>query len=446
MLLRLSRRPCASSQRRKVDAGQHGDCAPWAERFDLNNQPSDYAIARKEPIITFPRGKSHIDHILTSTFKLKCKNIVDTADELIHNKSDHVPLVVDFSCRDIRLPPSYTPKPERHIDIPPGDNKLADKYRQWMEDPNCPRHPPPTASTQDFANYLDDLVAYAVSGAALATLPFRKKKFFHGWSPQLMANIYHMQFLMGLKRQIDRWHDTRGWTPSEWITTALLRLHDRIRSTQKDTKLAPDTSTLTIDGFQISDWTQERTITKLTEIFEYHRSVVKRRLHVNSRLQDRVIISDYTKHNMTLYHEKKYKKLLSAIFGRYRKAITEISQADGSITLDPIVIHDTIEDHIRSIHHLNTATIRNTDWIAGINGLDFLTGNEQVPEHLRNRIAKAFSKHKNNQELHCKMTESLHASITFDEFTAEIRSRPNGKSGGLSGFTSNMLKAMPMET
>ncbi len=34
----------------------------------------------------------------------------------------------------------------------------------------------------------------------------------------------------------------------------------------------------------------------------------------------------------------------------------------------------------------------------------------------------------------------------FDEFIAQIRSRPNGKSGGLSSFTINMLKSMPIDT
>jgi hypothetical protein len=429
----------------QIDTGQHGDCAPWAMRFDLTNQPSDYAMARKEPIVTFPRGKSHIDHILTSNYKLRCTNIVDTSDEIAFDKSDHLPLVVDFKCHNIRTPPSYTPTPERHIDITPGDSKLAEKYGQWMKDPNCPQHPPRSATPEELANYLDDLVAYAVSGAALATLPFRKKKFFHGWSPQLMSNIYHMQFLMGLKRQIDRWSDTRGWSPHEWIETALYRLHDRIRSTQKDTKLPPDTSSLAIDGFQINDWKREQSLSRFLQIFEHHRLIVKKRLHADSRMQDRMIISDYTKQNMKLYHEKKYKRMLSAIFGKYRKAITEITQDDGSVTLDPIIIHDTIEAYIRSIHHLNTSIDRNTDWIAGINGRDFLAGNEQVPQRLRDTIAKSFSKHKDNHELHSEMTASLRASITFDEFTAEIRSRPSGKSGGISGFTINMLKALPIE-
>ena len=165
----------------KVDQGQHGDCSQWAERFELNNQPYEHAKARGEVIITHPRGRSYIDHILLSNYKLVCTNIFGTTDELIHDRSDHVSLVADFNCHNIRTPPPYTPTPERHIDIPAGDNKLAEKYGEWMKDPNCPQHPSPSASPLELANYLDDLVAYAVSGAALATLPFRKKKFFHGW-------------------------------------------------------------------------------------------------------------------------------------------------------------------------------------------------------------------------------------------------------------------------
>ena len=132
----------------KADVGQHGDCSHWAERFDLNNQPSEYAAAHGEVIITHPRGRSHIDHILTSNYKLRCTNIVDTTDDLVYDKSDHVPLVVDFKCHNIRTTTSYTPTPERHIDISAGDNKLAEKYGQWMKDPNGPQHPPSPASPE----------------------------------------------------------------------------------------------------------------------------------------------------------------------------------------------------------------------------------------------------------------------------------------------------------
>ena len=41
----------------KTDQGQHGDCAPWAERFELNNQPFEHAKKRGEALITHPRGK-----------------------------------------------------------------------------------------------------------------------------------------------------------------------------------------------------------------------------------------------------------------------------------------------------------------------------------------------------------------------------------------------------
>ncbi len=104
-----------------LNAGQKADSAPCAEQFELNNQLSDYANSRGEVIIiTQPRGQSHIDHILTSKYKLKCSKNVDTTDELIHDKSDHVPLVADFSCHNIWKPPSNTPTPEHHIDISVG--------------------------------------------------------------------------------------------------------------------------------------------------------------------------------------------------------------------------------------------------------------------------------------------------------------------------------------
>ncbi len=65
---------------------------------------------------------------------------------IAYDKSDHLPLVADFRCHDIRTQPGYTPTPERYIDI--------------------------SASPAEFANYLDDIISYTVSGAALAMQPF----------------------------------------------------------------------------------------------------------------------------------------------------------------------------------------------------------------------------------------------------------------------------------
>ena len=233
--------------------------------------------------------------------KLLCTKIISTDDDIAHDISDHYPLIVDFACNNIRSKPPYVPIPEQHVDLKIGKNISNEKFEKWMQDSNCPRHPGPDSSSEAIANYLDDLTAYAVSGAALASNSFTKKKFFHGWSPQLMINIYHMQFLMGLKRQIDRWKNTRGWTPSEWITKAINRFHDRIRSTQKDKKLTPDISCTSIDGFTVNNWKQDMTIPKILEIFNYHKEVVRKRLHVDYRLQDRMMISEYTKRNMKLY-------------------------------------------------------------------------------------------------------------------------------------------------
>ncbi len=147
-----------------------------------------------------------------------------------------------------------------------------------MKDPNCPQHLPPTASLEKLATYLDDLVAYIVSGAALTTLPFRKKKFFHGWSPRLMASIYHISHTIPYGTPASG--PTLGKHPwmdplSEWITSALHRLQDRIRPTQKDPKLLPDTSILTIDGFQVNDGNHQYSIHKVLEILEYHKSVIR---------------------------------------------------------------------------------------------------------------------------------------------------------------------------
>ena len=291
----------------KVTTGQHGDCALWAERFDLNNQPYDVAKNNGVKLVIHSVGNSHINHILTSNYKLLCTQLVSTEDQIAHDISDHYPLVADFACHNIRTKPPYIPTPEKHIDLKIGKNVTNESFEKWMNDSNCPRHPGQDASSEEIANYLDDLTAYAVSGAALASKSFSKKKFFHGWSPQLMANIYHMQFLMGLKRQIDRWQTTRGWTPTAWIEASVLRFLNRVRSTQKDTSLTPDISSVTIDGFKLTDWTQETSISRMCEIFKYHREVVRKRLHVDYRLQDRMTISEYTKQNMKRFHDKKYK-------------------------------------------------------------------------------------------------------------------------------------------
>jgi hypothetical protein len=174
---------------------------------------------------------------------------------------------------------------------------------------------------------------------------------------------------------------------------------------------------------------------------------LKKRLHARKRAQDRELISAYVMKNEQRCKERKFKRLFAAIFNRYRRDIDQIVNTDGTITADPIEVHDAITAYLNDWHRLNYAD-RSIDWHKATSDFDYLLSVpslQHIPQPLLRKLAKSFTRHSQNHELSDTMRVALNQEVSFEEYMSEIRSKANNKSPGLSGFTINMLKEFPEE-
>jgi hypothetical protein len=174
-------------------------------------------------------------------------------------------------------------------------------------------------------------------------------------------------------------------------------------------------------------------------------------MHYRRRQQGRRLISEYVQKNEDRRSGKQYRQLFKSLFNRHTRPLDEVVLPDGTIVSDQRDLLDVLTDHMQTWHQTNTSD-PNIDWTAVIDDPYYLSRESRtntlsslapVPEHLLDAVNKSFAMHKDNHVLHSVMSDTLSREITFQDFCAEINKRANNKSPGPSGFTINMLKALP---
>jgi len=156
---------------------------------------------------------------------------------------------------------------------------------------------------------------------------------------------------------------------------------------------------------------------------------LKKKMHARKRAQDRELISAFVKKNELRRKERKFKELFSAIFNRYRRDIDQIVNDDGTITADPLEVHDAITAHLHGWHRLNYSD-RSIDW--GQATLDqenllSVSSLRHVPTPLLGKMARSLTRHSQNKELKETMSAALNAEVSYEEYTSEVRSKANKK-------------------
>ena len=450
----------------KQDIGQHRDCEPWASRFDLRNLPFEY-IDRKRlaPIITrFAQDGSGraIDHILTDLpTDFACTVNPRLRPTLAETLSDHLPLVITLrGANPLSVKPAYVPEPPRPVDLDRKNKIMVESFSEKMKEFGksfSATHPDDPGRTT--CEYIDSLCEFAVEEVThligAKDLKTRKIKFFHGWSPTFMLHCYQLSFLYRLRKIIERAPASRDSIPSYDVRDSIRRIYDNLsrardRLNQKappDSRAGPLELLLSdAEGHQYrhEDWLS-MDLDKIVPTILSVIPALKKRLHARKRAQDRELISAYVQKNEQRRKEKKFKQLFAAIFNRYRRDIDQIVNEDGTITADPIEVHDAITDYLNNWHRLNYAD-RSIDWQRATLDIDYLSSVpslQHIPRPLLRKLAKSFTRHSHNQELATTMKAALNEGVSFEEYMHEIRSKANNKSPGLSGFTINMLKELP---
>jgi hypothetical protein len=156
---------------------------------------------------------------------------------------------------------------------------------------------------------------------------------------------------------------------------------------------------------------------------------VRKRMHARRRAEDRALINKFVKANEERRKSKEYKRLLSSIFSRFRKPMDELVLEDGELLVDPIKIHDKLNDYMQQWHSRNTQTKSGVDWLRALEDRDYLMGHQafsKVPEHLRGAIADSLRVHNRNTKLQNDMATSLAKEITYTEFKDTIIENTKG--------------------
>ena len=450
--------------------GVHGDMKQWATEVGLINQPHYYALRRNLVVNTrWCNGRpTAIDHILTRSegSRLTCASLVDSSDLPAMVFSDHLPLTVSFTFDGSSTQLSYTPTVFPLIDLDLKkkeqvavfqssllalDIRQPDAITEATENGPLSARPNLAAreeSTWQCACFLEEVCRRSVqilhADAKARTFDFKPYK---GWSPQFILTTYHLSFLYKTRSVLcnDGYRKMTAQQKLIEIQAARDLLQSRITTTDRGRK-EHSIDTLGVGTRPFTVWTDPCNLDRMLDWVAADISFVRKRMHARRRDEDRAPISKFVRANEERRKNKEYKRLLSSIFSRFRKPMDELVLDNGELVVDPLQIHDRLNDYMQNWHTRNFQTSNEIDWLRALSDKAYFTSHEafsKVPVHLRNSIAESLMEHSSNSSLKEQVAASLAREITFQEFKNTVIGKASGKSPGISQFSINMLKGLP---
>jgi hypothetical protein len=265
-----------------------------------------------------------------------------------------------------------------------------------------------------------------------------------------MVKNYHLSFINKTKIMIarDRSDGIDNSETMEKIETCRGFLIHQLTSINKNIKTNKvDAADLFVNNRDIVMWN----IQNHNEVSAWCREdsrTIKRQMQYRLRQQKRIMISSFVKKCEKNREDGKVKKVIDYVLNRWRAPIDEVVLEDGTIITDKMQVHDEFTKEFEQWHDSNRANPR-IDWQRAITEDGYLLQaaadtDSPVPLDLIKIIQDSMLLHKDNDALHREMAKAFQQEFTFDEFLSIVKNKPSGKSAGISGFTINMLKAMPI--
>ena len=179
---------------------------------------------------------------------------------------------------------------------------------------------------------------FEAAKALSCTMVYPKLQF---WTPQMMANHFHQQFIVKALKMINKGErqELLLQLPS-LITKLQRRILALNRPHDPNATEVIDLSILHIDNFPIEDWNS--TIangTNAVKLLNIHLHSLQSKLRYRTRQRQFTLIGKYRQQNERLREAKRFKQLLNNIFHKYPPPVDEIILSDNSIISDPARIH-----------------------------------------------------------------------------------------------------------
>ena len=427
--------------------GTHHNLKQWSQELALTHtlhQVGGYLVTRPSSKADMTRG-TMIEHILTSgPFDLVHAEVEQSS--FARTFSDHLPLIQKFSYQTsapiVPLLPKYV-----CIELKLKRPAVLKTFQQELQSyAQLPQH---TNNNERAiirsAERVEQIQAeiYKVASNLTKNAIYPKLQF---WTPVMMANNYHQQFIIKLLKAIEGPNRSQVHNKLPSLITNLkakiLRLN---RSDDPNATEAIDTTILHIDQVTIEDWPEIlRNSNNCKNVLKHHLRVLQTKLQYRTRKLQFALIGKYRLENEQLREAGSYKKLLNRIFKKYSQPIDEIVLPDKSIISDPLLVHEHLTRQLKENHSLNTqrADINWAGLLSGDIEISNIDSLRHIPVHLLTAFQQSLTKH-NNSNLSSTMSTILNEPITFKMFQREVMAKAKDKSPGLSGVTINMLKTIP---
>ena len=427
--------------------GSHHNLLQWAQALHLTHllHRSDvHLITRPRSKTTLTEG-SMIDHILTSgPFTLVHAEVEESS--FARTFSDHLPMIQQF---DYHIHAPITTNTPRFIGI---ELKLRNPaiikiFQQELKThAKLPQYATNTREAiMQSAQRIDQIheEVYSVASNLTNKAVYPKLQF---WTPLMMANNYHQQFIITLLKAISK---TDRSLLTKRLPLLIANLKTKVLKLNRPGDLNAteimDVTILNIDQITIDDWPQIiNSSHNCKQVLQQHLRVLQTKLQYRTRRLQFALIGKYRLENERLRETGNYKKLLNRIFKKYTQTINEVVLADETIISDPLKIHTHLTKQLQLHHSLNTqrANINWTGLLSGEVRIDTIDSLRHIPPHLLTIFQQSLMKH-NTSPLASKMSAILNEPITFEMFQREVMSKAKDKSPGLTGVTINMLKNIP---
>ena len=191
--------------------------------------------------------------------------------------------------------------------------------------------------------------------------------------------------------------------------------------------------------------------------------IIKNTLHVQYRLALARCINNRVRENYRRFKEKSFRKLLTSMSGGQVSDLSTLLLPDGTISVDEIAIHDCLTERMESCFKQNVSPqldvypphvvpphFHISGWERAISEPGYIISHpnlQHIPADLLEVIEYAFQSNRTNTALITDMAAAFADDnpITIVEFEAQIKGGSNDKSPGLTGFSINMMKKLPVE-
>jgi hypothetical protein len=185
---------------------------------------------------------------------------------------------------------------------------------------------------------------------------------------------------------------------------------------------------------------------------------IKTLLHGKQRTIISNAISEAVRKRNEGYANGELKKFISSMIDRQEEFFQGdiLKLPDGTLTTDPLIIHNTVTDALTKIFSVPDHYEDNPTQQIEHDIEKFMTNREHfeeqlnkskstsnIPEDMRTLIWKALQPTEQMKNVKTELAAIFATNPTYEEFTQAITYSPNGTAPGMSDITYNMLKAWP---